>query len=169
MLNEKFFQKATQEIKSNPWIGTPLESYYYLNPKNKGIYGEQFVKIICAELYHYSINERTNPAHDLIINNFKSEIKFSAASERNFEYMFTFNHIAFNKDWERIIFCGINGDLTEKIIWFTKQDMYEILNTTDFLSRQQGGKTGENDDYMCFNKKSQLLLLHPLAKSLDTW
>lgn len=170
MLTLSMTQDAMKNItKINPWIGTPLESYALLDPKNKGSFGEELVKIICRDVYNLNIKNRTNPGHDAIINGIKAEIKFSAATKRNTKYEFTFNHIGLEKDWERIIFMGVNGDLNERIVWFYKRDIEEILKTSTCISHQQGGKNSNNDDYISANKNSQLLMNHPLAKSMQQW
>ena len=154
---------------TNRWTGTPLEKYAELRPKAQGLFGEAFVKVYIKKKYGLESGERENDGHDAIITYHKTEIKFSTATERNYNYRFTFNHIGIEKDWDRIIFMGINGDLEEKIVWFTKDDIKQILATTTFLAHQAGGKNSKNDDYMSMGIDSRNLLNHPLAKSMDQW
>ena len=170
MLTESMTTNAMRNIaKENLWIGTPLESYALLDPKNKGCFGEELVKTVVKTKYCLPVEKRTSPGHDAIINGHPTEIKFSAATKRNYDYKFTFNHIGLEKDWDRIIFMGVNGDLNEKIVWFTKKDILEMIKTSTCLAHQQGGKDSDNDDYISANKNSQALLNHPLAKTMEQW
>lgn len=117
---------------------------------------------------HFNIEAAENIGHDRIINGYKTEIKFSCASCRNYKWRFTFNHIGLGKDWKRIIFCGINGDLEEKIVWFCKEDIPTLI-ADGVLRHQQGGVEGGMDDYISSNSYSTLLLNHPLAKTLEVF
>lgn len=156
-------------INENLWAGTPLESYALLDPKNKGIVGEEIIKTAIQKKYSIPVDKRINPGHDAIIKGYKTEVKFSAATKRNYDYKFTFNHIGLDKDWERIIFMGINGDMTVKIVWFTKDDIIQLIKTSNCIRHQQGGNNSKNDDYIVANKNSQILMNHPLAKTLQQW
>ena len=170
MITESMTTNAMKNIaKENLWIGTPLESYALLDPKNKGCFGEELIKTVVKTKYCLPVEKRTNAGHDAIIDGVRTEIKFSAATKRNTDYKFTFNHIGIHKDWDRIIFMGVNGDLQEKIVWFTKKDIQDILNTSTCIAHQQGGKTSNNDDYISANRNSQILMNHPLAKTMDKW
>ena len=100
---------------NNPREGTPFEKYYQIGAKQKGALGEIIV-VSFLKNEGMTVDKPENQGHDRIINNYKTEIKFSCASKRNKDFLFTFNHISFCKDWERIIFCGINGDLEAKIV-----------------------------------------------------
>ena len=137
---------------NNPWEGTPLERYYTVDPKKKGAQGEKIAMAILENL-GYDVKPRTNAGHDCIVNGVKTEIKFSAASKRNYNWQFTFNHIGFEKDWDQIIFVGVNGDLN---IHITKYDKNEL--SMEFLSHQQGGSKSNNDDFMSTGVKSTQLL-----------
>ena len=90
-LDESVFERAkesTNTLKSNPWKGTQLESYTMLDPKNKGNYGEGLVIGQIIKEYGISVEKRTNPGHDAIIGGHPTEIKFSAATNRNTDYLF---------------------------------------------------------------------------------
>lgn len=148
------------------WENTPYEKYEKAAAKTKGCYGELIVSNFISSIYNLIVEKADNPGHDRKVNNKKTEIKFSCATDRNFNFEFMFNHVGFEKDWERIIFCGVNGDLEEKIVWFTKED---LLKTKEegFWAHQQGGKKSENDDWMCTGNNSTKLLNHPLAKKME--
>lgn len=139
---------------NNPWVGTPLERYYSLDPKNKGSQGEKIASAILTYL-GYNVQPPINTGHDRLINGVKTEIKFSAASKRNFNWQFTFNHIGFEKDWDNIIFVGINGDLNIHIVKYTKDNLPKEL-----LNHQQGGSKSNNDDFMSTGKNSTQLLIN---------
>lgn len=169
-LDESMTLNAMRNIaQENLWIGTPLESYALLDPKKKGCFGEELVKEVVKHDYCLPVEKRTSVGHDAIIGGYPTEIKFSAATKRNMDYKFTFNHIGIEKDWDRIIFMGVNGDLDVKMIWFTKKDILTLLKTSTCLVHQQGGKSSANDDYISANKNSQLLMNHPLAKTMEQW
>lgn len=137
----------------NPWKDTPLEDYYCVQPKIKGVQGEKIAETILKEL-GYDIKPATSSGNDRLVNGVKTEIKFSAASERNYDWKFTFNHIGFKKDWEDIIFVGVNGDLNIHITKYNKNSFPK-----EFVSRQQGGKSGDNDDFMSTGAKSQKIMM----------
>lgn len=170
-LTESIANKALKNIKvTYYWTGTPLETYEHMNPRSKGSFGEEIAKEIIKENYNFNIEKRTDPGHDAIISDIKAEIKFSAATKRNYDYRFTFNHVGIGKTWKRIVFVGVNGDLNIIIKWFTKDDIISILNEKDScIKHQQGGKKSENDDYCIMNEDSIRLLNHPLAKNMDQW
>ena len=140
-------------VLKNPWADTPLETYYLLNPKAKGTQGEKIAEAILIKL-GYEVKPRTNSGNDRLVNNLKTEIKFSAASERNYEWRFTFNHIGFEKDWDQIIFVGVNGDLSIHIVKYDKDKLPK-----DLLSHQQGGSKSKNDDFMCTGENSTKLMM----------
>ena len=171
MMNQnKVLSIIDARLKENPWKSTAYEGYAYLDPKNKGGAGEDIIKeYIHEHCPQAKITKRTSPGHDAIINGYRTEMKFSVATKRNMDYQFTFNHIGVEKDWDRIIFMGINGDTEEKAVWFTKDDILEILKTSTCLAHQQGGNGSKNDDYISANKNSQILMNHPLAKTIDQW
>lgn len=148
------------------WENTPYEKYERAAPKTKGCYGELIVSNFVSFTYGLTVEDADNPGHDRKVNNKKTEIKFSCATNRNFDFEFMFNHIGFEKDWERIIFCGINGDLEEKIIWLTKEDLLKIKEE-GLLAHQQGGKKSKNDDWICTGSNSTKLLNHSSAKKME--
>lgn len=88
---------------NNPWEGTPFEKYYQTGAKQKGALGELIVASF-LEKEGMNVEKPKNQGHDRIINGWRTEIKFSCASKRNQNFLFTFNHISFCKGWERIIF-----------------------------------------------------------------
>ena len=159
-----------QKTEFGKWKGTSLEEYEMLNPKAKGKFGEGVITFI-AENYGLNVqpHKDENDDYDLIINGIKTEAKFSGATERNYKWQFTFNHIAMEKDWDRLILMGINGDLQYKIVWFTKDEIAEIMQCESFLNHQQGGKYSKNDDFMCSQNKATKLLNHSFAKTLNQW
>ena len=158
------FNTFADEIRSNlakysknPWSGTLLEGYYALTPKHKGCVGELLVGDILANL-GYTVANRTDAGHDYLINGIPTEVKFALVTDRNDKYECIFNHIGFKKSWEQIILCCVNGDLNLRMVLYTKEQLAQMM-----LSRQQGGKDGENDDFMTSGKKSAALLFSDKA------
>ena len=170
VLSEKTILSAYKEFglsSNNPWEGTPFEKYYQTGAKQYGALGELIIASF-LENEGMRIEKPKNQGHDRIINGWRTEIKFSCASKRNQNFLFTFNHISFCKDWERIIFCGINGDLEARIIWFSKEDMEKLLNE-GILKHQQAGQENNLDDYCIMGNNSRKLLFHTLAKEMDAF
>lgn len=151
-MNIERISQFFQIDSNNPWKDTLLEDFYLLTPKIKGIKGEEIVLNILKGL-GYKISPRINPEHDAIVNNKKTEIKFSLATNRNYDWQFTFNHIGLAKDWEQIIFAGINGNQEIKIVSYDKTSL-----PLNLLKKQQGGNHGKNDDYLCSGLNSTKLL-----------
>lgn len=152
---------------NNPWEGTPFEKYYQIGAKQKGVLGE-FIITSFLKSEGMVVVKPENQGHDRIVNNYKTEIKFSCASKRNKDFFFTFNHVSFCKDWERIIFCGINGDLESKIVWFSKEDMKKLFDE-GILKHQQAGQENNLDDYCIMGINSKKLLFHSLAKEMNSF
>lgn len=148
----------------NPWFGTPYERYFQAGAKQKGTLGELIVSLFLKRR-GLEVEKSKNKEYDRIVNGYKTEIKFSCACKRNDNFIFTFNHISFCKDWERIIFCGVNGDLEVKICWFSKEDMKKLLDE-GILKHQQAGQRNGLDDFCVMNTNSKKLLFHPLAKEM---
>ena len=143
---------------NDPWIGTPFERYVFLSPKQKGEFGERFVDKFMTNTGCAVEKAATSTAgHDRVIDKILTEIKFSLATRDKkggvVTDKFIINHVSVSKDWERLIFCGINPDESDaRIVFFTKEDFVAHLESDDCLFNvQQGGKKGGNDDYICTN------------------
>ena len=158
--------KLRTYIESNvqdPWEDTPFKGYVYMSPKQKGEFGERFVSYYMQEL-GYSINRAptSTAGHDRVIDQIRTEIKFSLATRNkkggvNVD-QFIINHVSKDKDWERLVFFGINPDEDEcRLVWFTKEDFIDNVESTDSLfAHQQGGKGIKNDDFICTKVKELL-------------
>lgn len=67
---------------------------------------------------------------------------------------FVMNHVSKGKDWDRLIFCGINPKEEDiRILWFNKEDFVNHMGSgcVSCFNTQQGGEKIQNDDYMCTN------------------
>ena len=142
-----------------------MKDYPRMDPKGKGSFGEAYVEGL-VKLCGSTVAPPTNTGHDRIIDNTKTEIKFSLASSNNKKKggklidpdSFTFNHIAAEKDWEEFIFLGINPELDNPNIrtpkkmttWpihraykMNKADFLQYLTVEKimFLRKQQGGRS----------------------------
>jgi len=180
MLKETFESVSTylcedaQWIKlnsiNNNWSKDPVfYNYHKLGNKQKGTNGEYVVERLMKGLNH-TVTSPENTGHDRIIDNIKSEIKFSlAVSEKDkiVKDKFIINHVSIDKDWERLIFCGINpkpdwGNMKKRrddSLHYERIRMY-FMKKSDFsdymkgsgekvFKHQQGGEKVENDDYIC--------------------
>lgn len=158
---------------SDPWIGTPFEGYVFLSPKQKGEFGEKFISKYFSIIKNSNVQKPINSGHDRIVDNKKTEFKFSLAT-RNANNgvkkdQFIINHISKDKDWERLVFFGINFDENDsRMLWFTKDDFLNYLEYEHCIfNHQQGGKSIKNDDYIC-TKVDKLLKLS-FIKSIYQW
>jgi len=160
----------------DPWEGTPLEGYVFMSPKQKGEFGERFVTKYMTILGNIVKRAKTSTAgHDRVINDILTEIKFSVSCRGNknkkqvVKDKFVINHISKDKDWQRLIFCGINTKEEDiRVIWFTKEDFIQYLETENCVFKyQQGGKSIQNDDYIC--TKVEDLLELPFVKDISEW
>jgi hypothetical protein len=95
------------------------------------------------------------------MNGVPTEVKFALTTYRNCDYECIFNHIGLGKSWEQIILCCVNGDMDFRMVMFDKSNFPMELS-----DRQQGGKGGNNDDFMISGKKTHSILFHKDAKVL---
>tara|TARA_R100001086_G_C11753275_1_gene236017 strand:+ start:75 stop:632 length:558 start_codon:yes stop_codon:yes gene_type:complete len=161
---------------NNNWSGDLVfKDYHKLGNKQKGVAGEYFVENLMGQM-GYKVIPPTDPGHDRIIDGYKTEIKFSLAVSKGNQIIddkFIINHVAVGKDWERLIFCGINPQDSKskrvQMYYFNKEDFADYISTGDrtiFKHQQSGSKVG-NDDYICssFDKFIDL----PFVKEIDFW
>jgi hypothetical protein len=156
----------------DPWEDTPFKGYVYMSPKQKGEFGERFVSQ-CMYKYGVKRAKTSTAGHDRVISNILTEIKFSLATRDKKGSVkkdsFIINHVSRDKDWERLIFCGINmKECDSRIVWFTKEDFIAHIESDECLfAHQQGGKSIENDDYICTKVKE--LLQQDWVKNITEW
>lgn len=149
----------------NPWDDTPAEELYIMTPKRRGKGGEHFVtKLLESEIGAdgkplYKVEAPTDPGHDRIVNKILTEIKFSLASKRNTEWQCVFNHIGYEKSWEEILFCCLNGDGRFRMVRYKKSEL-RGTEAGEKLKHQQGGNKSKNDDYMISGKNAAWILEH---------
>lgn len=158
----------------DPWIATPFQSYVFMSPKQKGEFGERFVsKYFEARCSEVKRAKTSTAGHDRLIDGIMTEIKFSLATRDKKggvkEDQFIINHVSKDKDWERLVFFGINPTEEEcRFFWFTKDDFIQHLKSDECVfAPQQGGKSIGNDDYIC--TKIDKLKSMSFVKSLDQW
>ena len=158
----------------DPWIGTPFEGYVHMSPKQKGEFGERFVSKFFETMMCDVKRAKTSTAgHDRVIDNYLTEIKFSLATRDKKggvkKDQFIINHVSKDKDWERLVFFGINQkEIDSRLIWFSKEDFLEHLESDEnCFASQQGGKSIGNDDYIC--TKVDRLLECSFVKSVTEW
>lgn len=156
----------------DPWHDTMFRGYVFMSPKQKGEFGERFVSHYMEEEQCLVERAATSTAgHDRVIDGILTEIKFSLATRNKKggvkKDSFIINHISCDKDWERLIFFGINPDEEDaRLVWFSKEDFIANLDSGLFAHQQGGGKIG-NDDYIC--TKVAALLAEPWVKTVDEW
>lgn len=178
-------ENVSQEIKKivercsfDPWIGTPLEGYYKLSPSNMGEVGEILISDYMTMNLNSIVQDRTDPGHDRIVDGYKVEMKFSAAGrdlnkQKIKKSEFVINHIAVSKDWDRLVFFGINPNDEDSLrLFFSKKDFIEnikYLFDSKILRKQQSGKNGGNDDYMIPNTQAKKLFYLDWVYPIENW
>jgi len=167
-------QNYINQNAQDPWIGTPFEGYVFMSPKQKGEFGERFVSKYFESCGHEVKRAKTSTAsHDRVIDSILTEIKFSLATrDKNGgvkEDQFIINHVSKDKDWERLVFFGINNtEEGSRLFWFTKEDFLNHLESNECLfASQQGGKSIGNDDYIC--TKVNRLVECSFVRSISEW
>ncbi len=158
----------------DPWRNTRFKGYVYMSPKQKGCFGEMFTeKLLKKNGFEVRGPEKSTSGYDRFVNNKKCEIKFSLATrnKKNNEIIdkdsFIMNHVSKEKDWDFLLFIGINPEPNDmRILWFKKEDFKN--NCSVCFNIQQGGKKIENDDYMCtkINELSNCEWVHEGLDSL---
>ena len=176
---------------NDPWIGTDIEGYKFLGNVQKGDIGEKYVSDHMREKFHCKVLPADcgpNGPYDRIVGGINTEIKFSAAHSDNpifektgvptikrnkrGEVSWTINHVAVGKCWERLIFCGmdlVDGVAVPNLVWCTKQDFINCLNETTLFKPQQGGKNGDNDDFMCAGASVIKWIKSGYTKDINEW
>ena len=156
---------AQQSGNTGSWVKQYMPNYYSLDAKNKGRYGEQFFLSLFSDT-DMKCNDN-NADHDFVVNGLKLELKFSLASNQKGKGVydkFTFNHIGLHKQWDYLVLVGVNPpvelahvrrghEYSEEVRAYciSKKDLksqLDMLLTLNYISPQQGGKAGGNDDYM---------------------
>ena len=209
MLNENVINKVFNDLTRDPiwikktklnenWKDDPVFSTYHkLGNKQKGTNGEYVVEQIFKELGKNVVATRDSKIHkgtdfDMIVDGYKTEIKFSLANSSDDSINtndFMINHAAVEKDWDRLVFFGVNpeGCTNRAEMYFVeKKEFKDYINsyvvparaTDDIQLRakifktcafkpQQGGYKSLNDDYMCTDFKMFLDL--PFTKEISLW
>lgn len=175
--------KLSNYIKNNLddlWYGTFLQGYRYMDNKQKGAFGELFAEeYLKSNKFKVSGRENGNSDHDMVVNSLKVEVKFSVAQtstnkktgeKKLVKDKFMMNHVGIGKDYDRLLFIGINPEFEEsRIVWFDKKDIKKIINNKEYFGYQQGGNNAENDDYMSGANKLLNLINSKYARTLEQW
>jgi len=161
---------------NNNWSNDNVfKDYHKLGNKQKGVAGEYFVENIMKKMGS-TVIPPTHTEHDRIIDGHKTEIKFSLAVSKGNNILsdkFIINHVAISKDWDRLVFCGINpkDSLSRRVqmYFFSKEDFRDYMeqNSDPIFKHQQSGKKGGNDDFICANFKEFVKL--PFIKTIESW
>ena len=175
MFADGSLQNYIEQNLEDPWQRTPFEGYVFMSPKQKGEFGERFTSKYLTHLGCNVKRAKTSTAgHDRVVDDILTEIKFSLAIRNRSKGgvifdKFIINHVSSGKDWERLVFVGVNENEEDlRVIWFTKDDFNNHIASSNSLFKvQQGGKGVGNDDYICTNVKN--LLECEWVKSISVW
>jgi len=147
------------------YSGTIYEGFLELPNTVRGSVGEHIVSADMASRGHV-VQDRVNAGHDRIIDGIKTEIKHAIQGKFGPD-SHIINHISADKDWDRLVFYGVNRPLENmRRVWFTKEDFLANINCGIFR-RQQGGADLENDDFMVSNTKK--LLMQSWVHDISEW
>jgi len=160
------FLKTTTINTTGSWKNSKFFDWQQAGNKAKGTTGENFIKhLLDTQGYSDVVSVGGSADHDLKFDSQNIEVKLSFANrDESGEIVhdkFTWNHIGFLKNWEHIVFIGLNPPLSEgrvrgnwrdnseelNVMWFTREQL-EKLCDEGLIARQQGGKKGNNDDWM---------------------
>ena len=176
--NENKLSKSEnwKEISSpnTNWKDDPIFSTYHpCSTKQKGVIGEKYVESFFQSV-GFTVEKPTDVGHDRIVGGIKTEIKFSLAKTSKGAVIhdeFMINHVSICKDWERLVFCGINPKNSEnrvRMYFMEKKDFEKHMKKgSDVFKPQQAGKSGNNDDYICSNFSKFVNL--PFVKEITRW
>ena len=175
MFADGSLQNYIEQNLEDPWQRPPFEGYVFMSPKQKGEFGERFTSKYLTHLGCNVKRAKTSTAgHDRVVDDILTEIKFSLAIRNRSKGgvifdKFIINHVSSGKDWERLVFVGVNENEEDlRVIWFTKEDFNNHIASSNSLFKvQQGGKGVGNDDYICTNVKN--LLECEWVKSISVW
>jgi len=172
--NTDSLQEYISQNLYDPWIDTPFKGYRYMDNKQKGELGERYATLMLEHLGHnVEMPHSSTAGYDRIVNGIKTEIKFSLAHTDNKKKclkkdMFTLNHVSHGKDWERLLFVGINREPEDmRIGWMTKEDFSKACSL--YFGSQQGGKKVQNDDYLCAGKNLIRLIESEYMNDITEW
>ena len=175
ILNNPVLKDFILDNIHDPWsdIKHDAQGYKALGAKQKGLYGEIYARILLEES-NKVVAKGTNYGHDYIVDGHKTEVKFSVTQTDNITKdiiidTFMMNHIGQEKDWDRLLFIGINPCLSDRrVFWFTKSDVEKCIEL-GYLKRQSSGEDGDNDDYMTGGKSLLKMIRSKYAHTLDQW
>ena len=114
MFADGSLQNYIEQNLEDPWQRTPFEGYVFMSPKQKGEFGERFTSKYLTHLGCDVKRAKTSTAgHDRVVDDILTEIKFSLAIRNRSKGgvmfdKFIINHVSSGKDWERLVFVGVN-------------------------------------------------------------
>jgi hypothetical protein len=158
----KPFIKA--HLRNDPFVNTIFRGYIFLSVTGKGSFGETLLRQYFDELGAI-ISGALSAGHDLIINGIRSEVKITLSKNKKY----TINHMSVFKDWEEAYFIVGNPLIEVGCYKMTKESFIECLKNEDWFARQQGGNNGNNDDYICSQKKVVNLINSRYVTKIDSW
>lgn len=185
-------------IPYNPWMRTALQNIYYHGSKKRGCwYEENIARPILEEIGFKVTNAETSTApYDLKIENpenttnisiegltneneyKKIEVKVSMSATNHKKECVDnlkciINHVAKGKDFDILLMIFMikhEEEARAHLRWCTKADIVKHIESPNSLfKKQQGGKKGNNDDWICSGKTNiKKLLEDPLFKTEET-
>jgi len=175
--NQSELQSYIYDNTFDPWDHTPFKGYVYLGSKKQGAFGERFIASSLSTIYNLDVVKAVNSGHDRIVNCIKAEFKFTLASRDCGKRKinpdgFSINHVAIQKDWERLIVCAVNPEgYDSHLIYITKEDFIAEMQLAEpIFKSQQGGDSSNNDDYFIKSISGcKTFFDRPYIKSINTW
>jgi len=149
------------------WDGSRFIAWQKQSNGAKGTRAERFVKEYLEDKgYENDHKGGGNLSFDLQFNKCKIEVKvaFAGSSDGTITAdKFTWNHIGMHKDWDCVVFIGINpptgeGHIRQRngwredpeefiMFWVNREQISKFIDQGYFSIQQGGGESG-NDDWM---------------------
>ena len=158
------FLSTLDGTEQDAWRKSKFYAWQSQGNKQKGITGENMIAEYLTDAGY--INDKQgggSASYDLCFNGVKIEVKTSFAMKDKGTIVadkFKWQHVGIDKDFDYIVFLGINAeqdlmkvrrgwreDIEEvNILWFSKKDIEKFISEGS-MTIQQGGASSDNDDY----------------------
>jgi hypothetical protein len=163
IVNEFLEQLDTSPVTDN-WRLSRWNIWQKQGNKKKGKTGENLIEhYLEAKKYENNHAGGASLDFDLQFNEHNIEVKTSFALKTKGEIIhdnFKWQHIGMHKNWEYIVFIGINPEVPLgrvrrgwradpkelNVLWFTKEQISTFCEQ-GLMTPQQGGLNGGNDDW----------------------
>lgn len=136
------------------WQDSPFFHLSIMHPKTKGTRFEAITKDVLTKLGH-SVTPRTHVSHDMVVDDWKCEVKGSMLNADKGEYSFL--QIRPEDDYEKLMLLCIRPHGI-RLLSLTKGQVLDGIEAGS-LRKQHGGKRGDGLTYCLYTDEAGLLSL----------